>query len=169
MPEPITITLNNNKQDQITGIPSSITINQGQASTAFTITATNDQTPEETQTITITLSEVQGLAQIGDAKQATITIPANDTPILTITPTTLTVEEGQIDQLTITAKPTPIDIITVTITNSDAKQIQTTPTMLMLSPATTQVVIDLSAINDSSAEEERTYTLGLRLDRALPN
>ena len=74
--EIITITLSHDNQDQLTGIPPSITLRPGEAFYMFPITVNDipENTPENTPPVTIMLNQVTGFAQIGEPKQATITI-----------------------------------------------------------------------------------------------
>ena len=159
--ENITITLDDNNQDQINSIPSTITLNQGQTSTVFTITAIDDQLPEKQQAITITLSRVAGLAQIGEDDQTTITIPTNDTPILTITPTQLTLDEGTTAQITIIANTTVTENITITLDDNKQDQIDGIPPSITLSSGQTSTVFTITAIDDNIQERQQAFTISL--------
>ena len=166
--ENITITLDDNSQYQITIIPSTIILKANTASTVFSITVPEDDTPEEETDYTITLSGLTGFAQIGTTNTATITIPANDInldqPVITATLNTNQLKEGQATTLTITAtqitKPTtlsfkvvgPLDLpkpttftengmidITITATNDNIPSLSQLATLTLSVDTNTQL------------------------------
>ena len=150
--ENTTITLNDNNQDQITGVPSQIILPAGQTSTVFSITVTDDTTPENAEDIAIAISRVEGLAQIGATNTVTITIPPNDAPILSIAPAKLTLTEGQTTQITITANPAVTENTTITINDNNQDQITGVPSQIILPAGQASTVFSITVTDDTAPE-----------------
>ena len=121
------------------------------------------------QRISLSLSATdQPIILDADSERLSFTIPANDTPILSINPSALELREGGSATIAIGASATPIDVITASLTapaggSLSAEDLSPNlPLRIELSPQRPVTEIAIAAISDDAAEPLESGALALR-------
>ena len=122
--------------DDYTGVPETITFGVNETSVSFTITATQDTEAEGEERFQLILQVEPGLGvTLGDHQMTTVVIiDDDDTPGMTVLPSTLAVDEGGSATYTAKLNTVPTDDVTVAITSSDPGAATVVPATLTFTP-----------------------------------
>ena len=154
----VTITPTSGDEDIATLSPETLTFtsdnwNQPQA---VTLTATHDDNAYD-ESVTIT-HPVSGYGDVTTADEVVVAIPDDDTPGVTIAPTTLTITEGDQDTYTVVLDSRPANHVTVTPTSGDKGVATVRPKTLTFAPDnwSTPQTVTVAATHDDDAYDAST-------------
>ena len=127
----------------------------------------DDDIAESTQTYTIAINIADNvLAQA--ANTLSVVVAANDVPVLSITPTVLTITEGTSAQLTIKAnRPLADNIEVAIITDSNDLELTLTPNPLTITQDQTTATLTITAEPNDQAAKQRQAQLSFTIASGL--
>ena len=142
---------------------SAITLNQGNTSAQAAITAKDDDLAELDESGTLLLQVDEGFAET--EAQLRLSIPANDIPVINITPTNITLAEGDSATLTITVFPSPLadEALRIEISAEGDDIIIIEPSTVALTMEKLQATVEVEAVDDRDKEPEELMTIKLML------
>ena len=130
------------------------------AATATLLVATDDDVRDEADgAVTATLMD--GRYQLGDAASATVLVTDNDVRGVTVTPTALTMREGESANYTVVLNTEPTADVTVSVLVSGGAEVAVAPTALTFTQAnwrTTQTVA-VTATHDADSVADNPVTI----------
>ena len=136
--------------------PFTITIPNGSdsATGTFTLIATADSEREpdgETVLVSGTSTEGSYSAEVGSA-----TVTIKDTPGVTVTPTSLTPNEGETTTYTVTLATQPTGNVTITPSNSDTSAVSLSPASITFTTTNwdTPKTVSVTAVDDENTDDE---------------
>ena len=140
-----------------------LTFTTGSWDTAQTVdvTITNDSLDEDDETFTFTLSEPSSGSKLSSSSTVTTTITDNDTRGVTLSETTLTVDEGDSETYTVVLASQPTGNVTVTPTVPENTDISVSPASLTFtnsdwdSPQT----VTMTAAEDTDTDTDPAVTI----------
>lgn len=150
--------------------PSTVTIPAGQTSVPLNVAIYNDSDEELQETLYVSLANVTtGNATIHFSNNMTaVSIPENDSrPSVSISPSTVTVEEGQSTPLTVrlSGAATSNVMVEYTLTGGTASASDfspnTTPGSVTIPMGSTTATLNISAVDDSVQENAETIVVTL--------
>ena len=117
-------------------VPETITFGANETSASFTITATQDNVEEDPESVLVFFTlppSVENLTY-GDPATTIVTIIDDYTPGMTVTPSTLDVDEGATATYTVKLDTAPTGDVTVAITSDDTGAATVSPDTLTFTP-----------------------------------
>ncbi len=135
-----------------------LTIAAGDTSGTISVSITEDDVDEDDETFTVSLSNPEN-ATLGSPASSTVTIIDDDTHGVTVTPVTLTIDEGGSGSYTVVLDTQPTGDVTVTVT-SDHTDVTTAASTLTFTTSNwdTAQTVTVSAAQDDDAVND-TATL----------
>ena len=115
------------------GVPESVTFDSGKTSKSFTFTAAHDTVDDDGERVQLSFgATLPTRVTAGTPATSTITITDDDVPSVVLSPTSLTVTEGDTTGASYTVKLSlqPSDAVTVTITGHDGTDLNISGTTL---------------------------------------
>ena len=145
------------------GIPASMTFNSGETEKSFTISAADDSIDDDGESVEIAIgTPLPNIIKKGLTGETTVSITDNDTAGVTITPTGLTVTEGQTATYTVVLDSQPTGDVTVTVKDpTDNTDVTADPATLTFTANTwdeAQEVTVSAAQDDDDQDESATVT-----------
>jgi hypothetical protein len=144
-------------------LPSVVTIAATQASATVTVTPTNDSTPEDDETVILTVTSGSGYS-VGTPFAATVTIDDNDLPSVSVVAADAAAAESGPDSGTFTASRTGTTTnalsvsYTLTGTASNGSD-YSLPTTVVIAAGQPSATVTVTPINDAVSEPPETVIL----------
>ena len=139
-------------------VPETITFGANETSASFTITATQDTVVEGDELVIVffTLPISEENLTYGDPATTIVTIVDDDTPGMTVTPTTLDVDEGGTATYTVKLNTVPTGNVDVAIASNDPGAATVSPEMLTFTPTdwSTAKTVTVMGVEDSDQNDE---------------
>ena len=139
-------------------LPESITFGANETSASFFVTAIQDNVEEDPESVLVffTLPISEENLTYGDSATTIVTIVDDDTPGMTITPTTLDVDEGSTATYTVKLNTVPTGNVDVEITSNDPGAATVSPAMLTFTPTdwSTAKTVTVTGEEDSDQDNE---------------
>ena len=164
---PVIIPIVVTEQDRVSSadystVPAEVTINAGETEKSFAFAATQDDIDDDGESVKLTFGSTlpAGVSE-GNTVQTVVTIADDDTVGVTISETSLEVEEGDSDTYTVFLDSEPVGDVTVTIdgvTGTDVSLNKTTLTFTSGNWDTAQEVT-VTALQDDDAVNEEVVTI----------
>ncbi len=143
-------------------VPSAITFNTGDTERRFAFTATQDDIDDDGESVLLKFdSSLPAGVTEGSMVETTVSIVDDDTVGVTISETSLEIEEGDSDDYTVILDTEPVGDVTVTIegvTGTEVSLNNTTLTFTSGNWATAQTVT-VTALQDDDAVDEEVVTI----------
>ena len=144
------------------GVPMNVTFDARDTEQTFTFNATDDAIDDDGERVLLAFGTLPSGVIAGTPDEVTFTITDNDTRGITVTPTSLTVDEGGMSTYTVVLDTEPSDAVTVTINDPTAPtDVSANPASLTFSTsnwATAQTVTVSAAEDDDSTRDTATVT-----------
>ena len=143
------------------GVPQSVTFNNGQMEKTFSFSAANDSDNDDGESVKLGLSPVTQGVTVGSPSETTVSITDDDTAGVTVSETALTIQEGNTDTYTVVLDTRPAGDVTVTISGhagTDVSLDKTGVTFTRGNWATAQTVT-VTAEEDADSQDEAAVTL----------
>ena len=146
--------------------PLSLRLGPDTPSRTVEIGVPEDRLPQRERRLVVIAIAQSGQAR-GHVAELSVSIPANDTPILSIAPDALELREGGSATIAISASATPIDVIAASLTvpaggSLSAEDLSPNlPLRIELSPQRPTTEIAIVAISDDAAELPESGSLAL--------
>ena len=139
-------------------VPETITFGANETSASFTITATQDNVEEDPESVLVFFTlppSVENLTY-GDPATTIVNIVDDDTPGMTITPTTLDVDEGGTATYTVKLNTVPTGNVDVEITSNDtgAATVSTASLTFTSTDWNTAQTVTVTGVEDSNLDNE---------------
>ena len=152
---PITVTENTASGADYSEAPRSILIRSSQTEHTFTFTTVEDFLDEDDESVTLTFGTFPPGVAAGDTLETVITITDDDTPGVTVEPTTLGITEGDNKTYTVVLDTVPDADVTVTITPTGDATVSTDEADLIFTPGNWNVerTVTVSAAEDADADD----------------
>ena len=141
--------------DDYSGVPETLTFPSGDTEETFTFTATHDTINDDGESVKLGFgSSLPNRISGGTTAETTVNINDDDAHGVTISPSSLTIGEGDDDTYTVVLTSEPTDDVTITITVPSGSDISAN------SPANTQTL----TFTDSTWQVEQTVTVSAGQD-----
>ena len=153
-------------EDLSPNLPLRIELSPQRPATEITVAAVSDNLPELPESGALALRKLSGFAEV--AATLALSIPANDTPTLSIAPDALELMEGGSATIAISASATPIDVVAVSLSapvggSLSAEDLSPNlPLRIELSPQRPVTEITVAAVSDNLPELPESGALALR-------
>ena len=144
------------------GVPMNVTFDARDTEQTFTFNATDDAIDDDGERVLLAFGTLPSGVIAGTPDEVTFTINDNDTRGITVTPTSLTVDEGGMSTYTVVLNTEPTETVTVTIVNpTDNTDVTANPASLTFSTTDwddAQTVTVSAAEDDDSTRDTATVT-----------
>ena len=153
---PVTVTPSSGDTDAAMLSPASLTFTSSNWATAQTVTVSGEEdndANDETVTVSHSVSGYSGVTTVADVS---VTVNDNDTPGVSVSPTTLTVEENGTTTYTVVLDTEPSGTVTVTPSSGDTAAATLSPASLTFSSSNwaTAQTVTVSGEEDDDADDE---------------
>ena len=153
---PVTVTPSSDDTGAATLSPASLTFTSSNWATAQTVTVSGEEdndANDETVTVSHSVSGYSGVTTVADVS---VTVNDNDTPGVSVSPTTLTVEENGTTTYTVVLDTEPSGTVTVTPSSGDTAAATLSPASLTFSSSNwaTAQTVTVSGEEDDDADDE---------------
>ena len=145
-------------------VPQTVTVLQGETTATLTIPLLDDDVDEDDETFQVLIATTNtAWAKAGSGRDtASVTIEDDDTAGFTITPTTVSIDEGASGTYSVVLDSEPTDTVKVTPTSGDLGAVTVAPASLTIIPANwrTAQIFTVSGVEESDdfADERVTVT-----------
>ncbi|CAM2008686.1 IPTL-CTERM sorting domain-containing protein [Acanthopleuribacter pedis] len=162
--EDVTIALASSNTAEATVSPASLTFTSANGTTSqmVTVTGVDDAVADGNQNFTITTTATSvdtaynGIA-VADVSGVNVD---DDTPSITVNPTTLTVNEaGPAGTFTISLGAAPTADVNIPITSSDPSEVTVSPATVTITTANTPATVTVTPVDDGDNEGDLSYTI----------
>ena len=159
----VTIPITRSNQDGATdadysGVPSSVTFDSGETSKTFTFSATDDSVDDDGESVLLGFGTLPDRVSASTTTpSATVTILDDDARGVTVSPTSLPVDEGMTAEYTVVLKSEPTGNVTVTINDpTDNTDVTAAPASLTFDENDwdTPKTVTVSALQDADGVNE---------------
>ena len=144
--------------DDYSNVPQEITINSGETDKSFTFMATQDDIDDDGESVVLSFdSPLPAGVSEGSVAETTVVIADDDTAGVTVSETSLEIEEGDFDTYTVVLDTEPIGDVTVAIggiADTDLTLDKTTLTFTTSNWDTAQTVRVTAGQDDDAVDEE---------------
>ena len=157
----VTVTVGGTSETDLTVSPSSLTFTTENWDTAQTVTvkaAADDDAVDDTATLT---HSVSGYGSVTSAASVMVSVDDDDPAGITVSPTTLTVDEGGSDTYTVVLNTQPSANVTVTVGGTSETDLTVSPSSLTFTTEnwdTAQTVTVKAAADDDAEDDDATLT-----------
>ncbi|MDX1412843.1 MAG: Calx-beta domain-containing protein, partial [Candidatus Promineifilaceae bacterium] len=146
--------------------PKTLTINTGQKSATFDVLINDDDTPEPSETVELTLSNPSSNAVLGTQNTATLTIVDNDSTLMFESESYEVAEDDQKAIVTVKLEPASEHTVKVdyeTLQGSALADVdfQTATGQLIFNPGVTSQQIEVAIFQDGEEEGEEDFSITL--------
>ena len=153
---PVTVTPSSGDTDAAMLSPASLTFSSSNWSTAQTVTVSGEEDPDADDEIVTVSHSVSGYGGVTTVADVSVTVNDNDTPGVSVSPTTLTVEENGTTTYTVVLNTEPSGTVTVTPSSGDTAAATLSPASLTFSSSNwaTAQTVTVSGEEDDDADDE---------------
>jgi len=141
---------------------STITVTAGNTTGTITVTGINDYTTENNETVIADINTVTNGTEDG-TQQATATIIDDDSPGITVNPTSglVTTESGGTATFTVKLNTQPTASVTITLSSGDTSEGTVSPTSLTFTTSNwnTAQTVTVTGVDDSAFDGDIDYTI----------
>lgn len=160
----VTIAVASSNTAEATVMPANLTFTNGNGTTPQTVTVTgvDDAAADGPQNYNITFTVTSGDAAYNGFAVAPVTgVNADDdTPSITVAPTTLTIPEaGPGQTFTISLGAAPTADVTIPITSSDPTEVTVSTASVTITTANIPQTVTVTPVDDGDNEGDLTYTI----------
>ncbi len=160
---PLKVTEQNGaSSDDYSGVPADITINAGEMEKSFTFTATQDDIDDDGESVMLNFdSPLPAGVTEGSMDETIVVIGDDDTAGVTISETSLDIEEGDSDTYTVVLDSEPVGDVTVTIDGVAGTEASLDKTTLTFKSGNwnTARTVTVTAEQDDDAVDEEEVTI----------
>ena len=153
---PVTVTPSSGDTDAAMLSPASLTFTSSNWATAQTVTVSGEEDPDADDEIVTVSHSVSGYSGVTTVADVSVTVNDNDTPGVSVSPTTLTVEENGTTTYTVVLDTEPSGTVTVTPSSGDTAAATLSPASLTFSSSNwaTAQTVTVSGEEDDDADDE---------------
>ena len=142
------------------GVPASVEFASGKTAREFTVSATDDQVDDDGESVKLSFGTLLTGVSAGSVDETTVGITDNDTRGVTVSESTLTINEGGSKSYTVVLDTQPSADVTVTV-GGEAGDVTADPTTLTFTTVnwSTAKTVTVSAAVDTDALADAAVTL----------
>ena len=159
---PITVTtMDGAETANFSGVPETIVFNSGETEHNFDFAATQDTVDDSGEAVRLTFGTLPTRVSSAAPSQAVVSITDDDTAGVTISETSLEIEEGDSDDYTVVLESQPTHDVTITVNDSSNTDVTAEPASLTFTAAnwdTAQTVTVTAAQDGGHDDEDATVT-----------
>ena len=149
------------------GVPASVTFNDGETEKSFTFTATHDTVDDDDESVLLEFGTMpDARVSAGATDQAIVTIDDDDAPFVTVQygQDSQGVGEGETVNVTISLSADPERTVTIPVTSTPQGTASaadyTVPTSVTFNDGETEKTIAFMAVNDTEDDDDESVKLG---------
>ncbi len=162
----VTIAVASSNTAEATVMPANLTFTNGNGTTPQTVTVTgvDDAVADGNQNFNVTFTVTSADGDYNGFAVAAVTgvNTDDDTPSITVNPTTLTIPEaGPGQTFTISLGAAPSADVTIPITSSDPSEVTVSAASVTITTANTPQTITVTPVDDGDNEGDLTYTINV--------
>ena len=151
------------------GVSNSLTFNSGDTEKSFTFSATSDSVDDDGESVKLTFGTLPTRVTAGSTNQTTVNITNDDTAGVTVSPTSLSIDEGDDAEYTVVLDTKPTGTVNVTIGGISATDLSVDNNSLTFTTLnwSTPLTVTVSAAEDTDAADETatiTHTVSSSAD-----
>ena len=154
---PVTITPISGGSGAVSVSPASLTFTPSNWDTAQTVTVTGvDDTDTDDETVAIS-HNVSGYGAVTAAPAVTVTVTDSDTPGVSVEPTSVSTDEGEMATYTVTLSTMPEGgAVTIIPTSGDSGAVSVSPASLTFTPSNwdTAQTVTVTGVDDTDTDDE---------------
>ena len=138
------------------GVPLGATFNSGDTEYTFTLTATGDDIDDDGEKVKLTFGALPTGVSAGTNASAAVTITDDDTAGVTVTPTSLSIDEGESGEYSVVLDSQPAGTVTIALSGTTGTDVETNPASLEFTTSgwKTAQKVTVSAAQDTDAEDD---------------
>ena len=143
------------------GVPSSVTFNSGDTEESFVFSATDDSEDDDDEGVVLGLGALPDRVSVGSVSTTIVSITDDDGAGVTVSRTSLDIEEGESDSYTVRLDSQPVGDVTVTIGGHSGTDLTLSTTTLSFGTGTWSAArtVRVTAREDEDSEDENPVTL----------
>ena len=137
-------------------VPANVVFNSGQTEKTFDFEATDDAIDDDGESVKLGFQNLPTGVSAGSNDETTVSITDNDTAGVTVSDTSLDIDEGDSDTYTVVLDSRPTHNVTITVNDPSNTDITADPADLTFTPSNwnTARTVTVSASHDSGHDDE---------------
>ena len=157
----VSISLTKNNQggasnSDYSSVPGNVVFNSGDTEKTFDFEATEDDEDDDGESVRLGFQNLPARVSAGSKNQSTVSITDNDTVGVTVSDTSLEIDEGDSDTYSVALDSKPTHNVTITVNDPSNTDVTADPAELTFTPSNwdTAQTVTVTASQDSGHDDE---------------